>query len=117
MAMKGGNPKNLRNWKPGQSGNPSGRPKSVIAGHITALTGRRLTKSELQLFKKMKIDIPATATFGEAMAIALFRHAFSGKIDAAREIGDRVDGKVRAQVEVTGEAGGPLQVEVVFVDD
>lgn len=116
IGPKGGRPENLRPWKKGQSGNPSGRPKSIIAGHITAIANRKITEKEFKAFKSMGLNIERGVTYGEALAAALFRHAIKGKIDAAKEIGDRVDGKVRAQVEVTGEAGGPIEISVVFED-
>lgn len=39
-------------------------------------------------------------------------------IAALKEIGDRLDGKPKQQIEATGEGGGPLTIQIVrFADD
>jgi hypothetical protein len=35
---------------------------------------------------------------------------FKGKTDAAREIGDRLEGKARQQIELSGRDGGPIDL-------
>lgn len=49
------------------------------------------------------------------VARAVVRKAIEGDIAAAKEIGDRIDGKP-AQT-VTGEGGGPLTVEILRFSD
>lgn len=52
----------------------------------------------------------------ERAARALVAAAADGDIHAAREMGDRLDGKPRQTI--TGDDGGPLVVQVVrFADD
>lgn len=48
-----------------------------------------------------------------AIAEALYNKAGEGDIQAAKEIGDRIDGKAVQGVELTGEDGGPLQFQEV----
>lgn len=97
----------LRPWKPGQSGNPSGRPK--VAAEVRAL---------------------ARQYGAEALAklVALMRHAPDERVQlaAARELLNRGYGKVPQSVEFNGTplvavnvgvpqpAGGPLTAEMTY---
>lgn len=86
-------------WKPGQSGNPSGRPKSWLTilreqhgkgaerALVSALYGYALNRPELANRDK----IPARE-----------------QVQAAQYLSDRIWGKVRQDIEVTGAGGGPL---------
>jgi len=53
-----------------------------------------------------------------AVADALVAKAMSGDVPAIREIGDRLDGKVMQQVELSGDPDNPVasRVEMVIVD-
>lgn len=53
-----------------------------------------------------------------AVADALVTKAISGDVPAIREIGDRLDGKVMQQVELSGDPDNPVasRVEMVIVD-
>src|SRR5271154_4494476 len=80
-------------WKPGQSGNPKGRPD------------RRLFKQALEhLAMKNK---PAIA----AAAQALMAKAMTGDVSALKEMADRLDGKVPTIV-AGDEDMGPVKLEV-----
>lgn len=46
-------------------------------------------------------------------AKVLLESAVAGKLDAIKELGDRLDGKAMQRNEHTGEGGGPLVVEIV----
>jgi hypothetical protein len=48
-----------------------------------------------------------------AIAKAIAREALRGKIQAATEIANRVEGTARQRLEVTGQAGEALQIEDV----
>jgi hypothetical protein len=50
-------------------------------------------------------------TYGDALALNQFRAAIKGKTEAAREIADRLEGKARQAVEVSGPEGGPLDLQ------
>jgi hypothetical protein len=80
------NPRSLANldshkFKPGQSGNPGGRPKSE---HISKALKRLLAAGDT-----------------DRIAKALIRLAKKGNVSAAREIADRTEGKPRQAHDVT----------------
>lgn len=84
-------------WKPGQSGNPSGKPK----GHRTvAMQFRKqfdLPANILIPVKERAIEIginPDTATVGDIFALSVIMDAISGKESMVREVINRMDGKV-----------------------
>jgi hypothetical protein len=72
---------NLRPFKPGQSGNPNGRPKKALLSDA--------------LRRQLAIAAPGMSekTQAEAIAAALISEAIAGNVVAAREIGDRTEGK------------------------
>ena len=75
-------------FKPGQSGNPAGRPKSVTLSEAI----------RLQLAKK--VSEGSDYTYAEAIAQVLCVAAVRGNVNAAREIADRTEGKPRQSVDV-----------------
>lgn len=81
-------PGNPHGFKPGQSGNPAGRPKSV-------------TLSEAIRLELAKAD-PGNpdATRAEKIAEVLVTAATAGDIQAAKEIADRTEGRPRQAVDV-----------------
>ena len=85
-------------WKPGQSGNPSGRPSR-----------RRMTERYEDLLEqalpedlRAGLKLKKGATYGDAIVLGQARAAIKGKTDAAREIADRVEGKAHQPVEMSG---------------
>jgi ribosomal protein L17 len=74
-------------WKPGQSGNPAGRPKS-------------LTLSEAYRRELAKIDEtdPQKRTFAEVLAEQMIVKAKTGDVAALREVADRVEGKAKQTI-------------------
>lgn len=85
-------------WKPGQSGNPGGRPKKL---HITDAI-----RAELE--REGPDGVPNDA----AIARVLVQLARSGNMDAIREIADRTEGKARQRIESAGDgyAGKPIEL-------
>jgi len=82
-------------FKPGQSGNPSGRAKNCVLSDMLEAIGN-------------EIDPKTGETFFQVAAEALLAKAFRGDIGAFRELADRVEGKPRQRVEVTGAGGSSL---------
>ena len=83
------------------SGNPGGRPKKKpISGRYEALL-EEVLPDELRLALKLRKG----ATYGDAIVLGQARSALKGKTDAAKEIADRVEGKVTESVEVSGALG------------
>jgi len=77
------NPNLAPMWKPGQSGNPGGRPK-----------GSSLTK-------RLRQALDANdGKLAEIVVKVLLREAAKGKYQHLREVLDRVDGKVVQRVEL-----------------
>lgn len=85
-------------WKPGQSGNPAGKPKG------TEHSSTRL-KRLLEAVGKMKNPLTKREeefTGLEMMDAAIIARAMKGDVAAYREILDRLEGKVPAKTEVIG---------------
>jgi hypothetical protein len=87
-------------FKPGQSGNPGGRPKKTP-----------LADACRELLNKPAPDDPSGRSYAEAIAERLARKALAGDISAAREIADRAEGKARQAMELGGVDGGPVRFE------
>lgn len=81
-----GRPQNLVPWKPGQSGNPGGRPRrKPISDAYTAILEAQDAKG---------------VTGAQMIALAMFQQALKGNVQAVREITDRVEGALRQSVDV-----------------
>lgn len=92
-------------FEPGQSGNPGGRPKTAKEFRDALMVALKRTDGD-----KVKLA---------QVAEALVEEAIKGNVPAAKEIADRIDGKVPQGV--AGPDGeGPLEVlhriERVIVD-
>jgi hypothetical protein len=83
---KGSPPKDTR-WKPGQSGNPAGRPKSITLSEAMRLELAKMLPGDTQ-----------ERTFAEVIAQQLVRAAATGNILAAKEIADRTEGKPKQAI-------------------
>jgi hypothetical protein len=75
-------------FKPGETGNPAGRPKR--------------TKLTDALTAKLAENAPGASeeTIAERIAQALINEALNGNVQAIREIGDRTEGKPRQALEI-----------------
>ncbi len=85
---------NLTSWKKGQSGNPKGRPKK--ADCLTSLLKEEIEKTDPEDEHKR--------THIEMIVLATMRLAKQGNATALREIWERMDGKVRDKLELTGDS-------------
>lgn len=89
---------NLTPWKPGQSGNPAGKPKG---------TEHSSTRLKRLLGAVGRMKNPLTGQMEEfsgleMMDAAIIARAIRGDVGAYREILDRLEGKVPAKTEVIG---------------
>ena len=75
-------------WKKGQSGNPTGRPKS-----------KTLSDAYRNKLEEPVPNDPEGRTWAELIAEAQVRDAVRGNVQAAREIADRTEGKARQAIE------------------
>src|SRR5271156_3903817 len=71
-------------WKKGQSGNPSGRPKS-----------KTLSDAYRNKLEEPVPNDPEGRSWAELIAEAQVRDAVRGNVQAAREIADRTEGRAR----------------------
>jgi Family of unknown function (DUF5681) len=103
-------------WKPGQSGNPSGRPKKLpITDRYASIAELPAPEYLLAALKLSPAERQEIKTYGDALALNQFRAAIKGKTDAAREITDRLEGRARQALEVSGPEGGAIDVQ--FMSD
>lgn len=77
-------------WKPGQSGNPAGRPKTI-------------TLSEAYRRELAKVDPTdeQKRTFAEILAEQTVIKAKGGDVSALRELADRTEGKAKQTITLT----------------
>jgi hypothetical protein len=95
-------------WKPGQSGNPGGRPKrKPLTDAYAALLDKPIPPD---MARQLKLD--ESTTYAEVIAMSLLREAVKGKVNAAAELADRTEGRVAQAVEHSGPDGGPIQASV-----
>jgi len=99
-------------FKPGESGNPSGRPK----GAGWSITLRKLGKRRVpqtpwaqKAIKSVGLD-PEEATVEEVLLALGYYHAARGNVGFFRELFDRMEGPVPKKQEITGRDGGPVEV-------
>jgi len=94
---------NLRPWQPGQSGNPGGRPKrKPLTDAYAALLDKPIPPDMAR-----QLRISEASTYAEVVAMALLKEAVKGKVNAAAELADRVEGRVMERVQVD-HRGDPL---------
>ncbi len=84
---KRGRTENLKPWKPGQSGNPGGRPKTKL-----------ITQAYQELL--MEIDPKTGKTKATLIAEKTLKEALKGNLAAVKEATDRTEGKVLQQLGV-----------------
>jgi hypothetical protein len=99
-------------FKPGQSGNPTGRPKGIPS--LTAILRRESLKrvSQNEKFRKIAenlgIDNVEELTVGELIVVVTIAHAMLGQAPLLNSIWNRLDGKVPDRI--AGHDGGPLEI-------
>jgi hypothetical protein len=84
-------------FKPGQSGNPGGRPRRrPITERYAAMAEEPLEES-----LRLELKMPKGSTYGDAMALGQGRAAIKGNTSAAREIREAIEGKATQRIEFT----------------
>jgi hypothetical protein len=93
-------------WKPGQSGNLSGRPKrKPLTDAYAALLDKPIPPD---MARQLKLD--ESTTYAQVIAMSLVREAVKGKVQAAAEVADRVEGKITQPI--SGPDEGPIVHEI-----
>jgi hypothetical protein len=93
-----------KGFKPGQSGNPGGRPK-----------GRSLTAVLRALLDEALVGDTDRRAAVERIAEAVIKLAIAGNLDAVRLIQDRTEGPLKSNHR--GESGGENPVVVYLPDN
>ena len=100
-----GTPANLMPpWKPGQSGNPGGRPKRRPISDRYEVLADTVLPDDL----RRKLSLKEGATYGDALALRIFHAAIKGAPPAAREVREAIEGKADQRIQITGAGGKPL---------
>jgi hypothetical protein len=101
---KSGNP--ARQFKEGNPG--GGRPKK------RPITDRYHEGLEAPLEDNIRLalGLPEGATNGDAVAKAQIRAAIKGKTYAARELREATEGKATERLEIVGEGGGAIKIDI-----
>jgi len=113
--------KNLKEFKKGRSGNPSGRP--VGSKNLTTQAARILKKVAPESYIKAKnvrgLLVGKRVTVADAIAALWIRKALQGDMKAIKELNDRFEGRPRQALDVAGSDGGPVEIvyRVVYEDE
>lgn len=95
--MANPNPSPATRFRPGNNANPNGRPKgSSITARIRARCAQESGNGK---------------TIAERIGDRFVAEALSGKFPFAKEVLDRVDGKVTERFEHSGSGGGPIVID------
>jgi hypothetical protein len=93
-----------KGFMPGQSGNPLGKPKrKPLSDAYSALLGQTVPP---EMARQLRIS--EASTYAEVVAMALLKEAVKGKVNAAAELADRVEGKITQPI--SGPDEGPIVV-------
>jgi hypothetical protein len=94
-------------FKPGQSGNPSGRPPAILSDAYREVLAEAFEGDS------------AARSYARLIALGQARAAIKGNTAAAKEIADRTEGKAKEAIEISGKDGAPLKfnLNVRFVDE
>lgn len=86
-------------WKPGQSGNPGGRPRKKPISDRYEMLAEILLEEDVRLMLKM----PKGSTYGDAAALQQFRAAIKGETSAIKEIREAIEGKSTIRIADVGD--------------
>lgn len=103
--------KGLKPWKPGQSGNPGGRPKKdPITRRYEVRLERKLPPEFMKQLNAKGADLPPGSTYGDAIAAGIIQVAIKGKADNAKEVREAIEGKATARIAITDTDGDDIQL-------
>jgi hypothetical protein len=93
-----------KGFMPGQSGNPLGKPKrKPLTDAYAALLDKPIPPD---MARQLKLD--ESTTYAQVIAMSLVREAVKGKVNAAAEVADRVEGRITQPI--SGPDEGPIQI-------
>lgn len=130
-----GTPDNLKEpWKPGQSGNPKGRPKSRVPEGIALIMGKKeakkfysLNNCEVDDWELAVLSMSASqlktlaqwehaAAYPKALSIAILNDMRNGVTKTVDKLRDRHFGGATQKIELSGKDGKPLTPEIISVE-
>ena len=91
-------------FRPGQSGNPAGRPKSIT-----------LSEAYRKMLSQADESDPERRTRAEVLAEQMYAKAKTGDVQALREIADRVEGKPRQTLALSVERREQLEQAIAGI--
>lgn len=100
---RGGTPPVEHQFKPGQSGNPGGRPKTKL-----------ITQAYQEILER--VDEMSGKTFAEIIAEVVVQEAKSKNLPAVKEITDRTEGKPMQPFEHSGNVGVDTVITMFDLD-
>jgi len=106
--LPGNLPIGAKKWLPGQSGNPSGRPKK---SYLDDLALDYLSSTINDFTKKKKHGRPRKDVAGRILIKHLFRQAIAGKKGIAQLLLERVGGKPKQEIDAKVENTTPVTPE------
>jgi len=116
-----GKASNLKPWKPGQSGNPNGRPpieKTFSAVAREMLSAQEITISWAVNHGEKHRTLKAAPSFNHALAAVLIMEGLDGNVRAISELIDRTEGKpLQAAIVETKEAAKNDPFDGLTVDE
>lgn len=101
-------------FKPGQSGNPAGRPKGAKDGLRATLRKRLKSAPEgmmADVLKTFQID-PTDKQNADVIIDVLMYKIAGGDIQALKLVFDQTEEPLKRAVELSGEGGGPIELQV-----
>ena len=91
----------LKPFKPGQSGNPAGRPrKRPVSEAYDDWLREPVSKAQIALLRSKGISVPLNATNADIVARAQGNQAIAGNVNAAKELREAVEGKAPQRIEI-----------------
>jgi hypothetical protein len=107
---------NLKPWKPGQSGNPSGRSRKLPITEALEQIGQQIVPTEIRkiLRRKLNVEVKPGSTFAQCIALALISKAIVGDVEAIREFTNRVQGKALQQLEIATPENRDVRLHVIY---
>lgn len=93
-------------FKPGSSGNPAGRPPSLLC--LASLL-------KAQMMEPCPLDKQGR-TWAVVIVSKTLEQAYHGDASALRMVWERVDGRVKQSIEDIETAKGPVALQVIYYD-
>lgn len=97
----------LKPWKPGQSGNPNGRPKkNPVTEALKVFLDQPVPVKYIRQMKRKGLTLEPNATWRDVIGYAQLIEASKGNTKAFIAIADRIEGKPKQKIEIDGQPSG-----------